>query len=80
MAPGRPRRLPRSSNGDGAVVVTPRFVDQALCYGWIDGVRRRLDDVSYTIRFTPRRSTSIWSAVNIKRVAELTRLTSSGAA
>ena len=52
----------------------PESVDQALCYGWIDGVRRRVDDVSYTIRFTPRRSTSTWSTVNIKRVAELTKL------
>src|SRR5262249_47805871 len=48
-------------------------VDEALCYGWIDGIRRRLDDESYTIRFTPRRPRSTWSAVNIKRVEELTR-------
>ncbi len=46
-------------------------VDEALCYGWIDGVRRRRDDDSYTIRFTPRRPNSIWSSVNIKRVGEL---------
>ena len=46
-------------------------VDEALCFGWIDGVRRRRDDDSYTIRFTPRRPNSIWSSVNIKRVAEL---------
>ena len=46
-------------------------VDQALCYGWIDGVRRSLDAESYAIRFTPRKSKSIWSAVNIKKVAEL---------
>ena len=52
----------------------PESVDQALAFGWIDGVRRRIDDVSYTIRFTPRRSSSIWSAVNIKRVAELSQL------
>jgi uncharacterized protein YdeI (YjbR/CyaY-like superfamily) len=52
----------------------PESVDQALCFGWIDGVRRRIDDASYSIRFTPRRSTSIWSAVNIKRVAELKAL------
>ena len=52
----------------------PESVDEALCHGWIDGVRRRVDDVSYTIRFTPRRPTSIWSAVNIKRVAELSQL------
>jgi uncharacterized protein YdeI (YjbR/CyaY-like superfamily) len=52
----------------------PESVDAALCFGWIDGVRRRTDDVSYTIRFTPRKKRSIWSAVNIKRVAELTAL------
>jgi hypothetical protein len=42
-------------------------VDEALSFGWIDGVRRGLDDASYTIRFTPRKPTSIWSAVNIER-------------
>lgn len=47
-------------------------VDQALCFGWIDGVRKSRDEHSYTIRFTPRKPTSIWSAVNIKKVAELT--------
>ena len=52
----------------------PESVDEALCFGWIDGVRRRVDDERYTIRFTPRRPTSIWSAVNIKRVAELEEL------
>ncbi len=46
-------------------------VDVALCFGWIDGVRRSLDETAYTNRFTPRRARSIWSAVNIKRVAEL---------
>jgi uncharacterized protein YdeI (YjbR/CyaY-like superfamily) len=46
-------------------------VDQALCFGWIDGVRKRIDDESYTIRFTPRRAGSIWSAINIEKVAEL---------
>lgn len=47
-------------------------VDQALCYGWIDGVRKSIDGESYTIRFTPRKATSIWSAVNIKKVEDLT--------
>lgn len=47
-------------------------VDQALCFGWIDGVRKSVDEESYQIRFTPRKSTSIWSAVNIKKVEELT--------
>ena len=48
-------------------------VDQALCFGWIDGVRRSIDTESYSIRFTPRRSSSIWSAINIKKVEELTK-------
>lgn len=47
-------------------------VDQALCFGWIDGVRRKIDDESYSNRFTPRRPNSNWSAVNIAKVAELT--------
>lgn len=47
-------------------------VDEALCFGWIDGVRRSVDADSYSIRFTPRKPTSIWSAVNIAKVAELT--------
>jgi len=46
-------------------------LDEALCFGWIDGVRRSLDDDSFSIRFTPRRARSIWSAVNIRRVGEL---------
>ncbi len=43
-------------------------VDQALCFGWIDGVRKSIDEESYCIRFTPRKSTSIWSAVNINKI------------
>lgn len=46
-------------------------VDQALCYGWIDGIRRKIDDESYSIRFTPRRKDSLWSMVNIKKVEKL---------
>jgi uncharacterized protein YdeI (YjbR/CyaY-like superfamily) len=46
-------------------------LDEALCFGWIDGVRRRVDGERYAIRFTPRKSRSIWSAVNLKRAAEL---------
>jgi len=46
-------------------------VDQALCFGWIDGIRRSIDNDSYCIRFTPRRKTSIWSNVNINKVEEL---------
>jgi hypothetical protein len=55
-------------------ITWPEAVDAALCFGWIDGVRKSLDEVSYVIRFTPRRPRSIWSAINISRVAELTRL------
>ena len=46
-------------------------VDEALCFGWIDGIRRRLGEASYSIRFTPRRPGSIWSAVNTRRAAAL---------
>jgi uncharacterized protein YdeI (YjbR/CyaY-like superfamily) len=49
-------------------------VDEALCVGWIDGIRKRLDDGRYVIRFTPRKRTSTWSAVNIKRLGELKEL------
>jgi len=49
----------------------PESVEEALCFGWIDGVRRRLDALSYQVRFTPRRAGSIWSAVNIRKVAAL---------
>lgn len=44
-----------------------KSVDQALCFGWIDGVRKRIDDIAYQIRFTPRKRSSIWSAVNIAK-------------
>jgi uncharacterized protein YdeI (YjbR/CyaY-like superfamily) len=46
-------------------------VDEALCFGWIDGVRKGIDDLAYTIRFTPRKPSSIWSAINIAKVAAL---------
>jgi uncharacterized protein YdeI (YjbR/CyaY-like superfamily) len=52
-------------------ITWPESVDQALCYGWIDGVRKSIDEQSYTIRFTPRRAGSIWSSVNIKRAQAL---------
>lgn len=52
----------------------PESVDQALCYGWIDGVRRRVDDERYMNRFTPRKPGSTWSVINIKRVGELIEL------
>jgi uncharacterized protein YdeI (YjbR/CyaY-like superfamily) len=49
----------------------PQARDQALCFGWIDGVRRSLGSDSYTIRFTPRRRGSVWSKVNVERYAAL---------
>ncbi|OJH36178.1 YdeI/OmpD-associated family protein [Cystobacter ferrugineus] len=52
-------------------ITWPESVGQALCFGWIDGVRKRLDEHSYTIRFTPRKPRSIWSTVNIQLVQEL---------
>ncbi len=47
-------------------------VDEALCFGWIDGIRKSVDDERYTIRFTPRKPASTWSSINIKKVRELT--------
>jgi uncharacterized protein YdeI (YjbR/CyaY-like superfamily) len=61
--------------GSGKPSITwPEAVDGALCFGWIDGVRKSLGETSYVIRFTRRRPKSIWSAINIKRVTELTKL------
>jgi len=58
--------------GSGKASITwPESVDEALCVGWIDGVRKRIDDVSYKIRFTPRKRVSVWSTVNIKRCKTL---------
>jgi len=58
--------------GSGKPSITwPESVDQALCFGWIDGVRKTIDAESYVIRFTPRRRRSIWSNVNIRRASEL---------
>lgn len=54
-----------------ATLTWAESVREALCFGWIDGVRHTLDDASYSVRFTPRRPTSRWSAVNIRLVAEL---------
>jgi len=55
-------------------ITWPESVDEALCFGWIDGLRKSIDEKSYKIRFTPRRPGSHWSAVNIKRVGELKAL------
>jgi uncharacterized protein YdeI (YjbR/CyaY-like superfamily) len=52
-------------------ITWPESVDEALCFGWIDGIRKSVDGLRYTSRFTPRRRGSIWSAVNIKRAREL---------
>jgi uncharacterized protein YdeI (YjbR/CyaY-like superfamily) len=61
--------------GSGKPSITwPESVDEALCFGWIDGIRKSLDETSYTIRFTPRKPRSIWSAINIKRAQELIEL------
>lgn len=61
--------------GSGRRSITwPESVDEALCFGWIDGVRRRVDAESYMIRFTPRRAGSVWSSVNVGRVRVLTEL------
>lgn len=60
--------------GTGKSSITwPESVDEALCFGWIDGVRKRVDADSYMIRFTPRRKRSIWSAVNVGRFEQLER-------
>lgn len=61
--------------GSGKPSITwPEAVDEALCFGWIDGVRKSIDDTSYVIRFTPRKPRSIWSTVNVKRARELIEL------
>jgi uncharacterized protein YdeI (YjbR/CyaY-like superfamily) len=54
-----------------ASITWPESVDEALCFGWIDGIRRSVDAVSYVIRFTPRKTGSIWSAVNVARANAL---------
>jgi uncharacterized protein YdeI (YjbR/CyaY-like superfamily) len=60
--------------GSGRPSITwPEAVDEALCFGWVDSVRQRIDDERYMNRFTPRKPTSNWSAVNIRRVEELTK-------
>ena len=63
----------RKASGKGGITY-PEALDEALCFGWIDGVKKRVDEHSYTQRFTPRRPRSIWSNVNIKRVSVLQEL------
>ena len=72
----RDRTASCSSDSTSAIRVSesmtwPESVAEALCFGWIDGVRRRIDERSYTIRFTPRKSSSIWSTVNTNKMHEL---------
>lgn len=58
--------------GSGKTSMTwPQSVDEALCFGWIDGIRKSIDEHSYQIRFTPRKVKSIWSTVNLRRMDEL---------
>ena len=63
----------RKNSGRPGITYT-EALDEALCFGWIDGIRRKFDDISYTNRFTPRRLKSNWSEVNIARVKELIKL------
>src|SRR5215472_9488841 len=63
-----------------ASITWPESVDEALCFGWIDGVRKSLGEASYMIRFTPRSVKSTWSAVNIKRMRELVEAGRAGTA
>jgi len=61
--------------GSGKASITyPEALDEALCFGWIDGVRRSLGDDGYTISFTPRKAKSIWSNVNVRHVERLKKL------
>jgi uncharacterized protein YdeI (YjbR/CyaY-like superfamily) len=55
-------------------ITWPQSVDEALCFGWIDGIRKSINETSYKIRFTPRKPKSIWSNVNINKVEELKKL------
>jgi uncharacterized protein YdeI (YjbR/CyaY-like superfamily) len=63
----------KAGSGKGGLTYR-QALDEALCYGWIDGVRKRVDDDSFTQRFSPRTANSRWSAVNVRRVKELTKL------
>ena len=61
--------------GSGKPSITwPESVDQALCFGWIDGVRKSIDEISYMIRFSRRQSRSVWSTINVRRAGELIKL------
>jgi uncharacterized protein YdeI (YjbR/CyaY-like superfamily) len=60
----------RKESGEGGITY-PQALDEALCFGWIDGLRKAVDDSSYMVRFTPRKPDSIWSAVNVRHVERL---------
>jgi uncharacterized protein YdeI (YjbR/CyaY-like superfamily) len=60
----------KKSSGKKSITY-PEALDEALCFGWIDGVRRSIDETSYTTRFTPRKPKSIWSNVNVRHVERL---------
>ena len=62
----------KKSSGKGGITYR-EALDEALCFGWIDGVRKRLDEDAFVQRFTPRQANSYWSAVNIRRAEELVR-------
>ncbi|MFZ0419364.1 MAG: YdeI/OmpD-associated family protein [Candidatus Sulfotelmatobacter sp.] len=63
------------TRGSGRPSITwPEAVDGALCFGWIDGVRKSVDEISYKIRFTPRKPRSISSAINVRRATELSSM------
>jgi uncharacterized protein YdeI (YjbR/CyaY-like superfamily) len=62
----------RKGSGERSVTYE-ESVEEALCFGWIDGVRRKLDADHYTVRFTPRKPTSMWSKLNLERIARLTK-------
>ena len=62
----------KAASGKGGLTYR-EALDEALCFGWIDGVRKRFDEQSYVQRFTPRTVRSYWSAVNTRRAEELTR-------
>jgi uncharacterized protein YdeI (YjbR/CyaY-like superfamily) len=61
----------RKVDSSKAGITYAEALDEALCYGWIDGVRRRIDDDSFSIRFTPRKPKSIWSRINVAHIARL---------
>jgi len=65
-------RIAKNHAAEGGVTYA-QALDEALCYGWIDGVRRRLDAKSFSVRFSPRKHRSIWSRVNVRHVERLIR-------